>query len=179
MSSPRRLGMALIGAALMISGTGCQASTPPTQGSTMTPRNSQMPHLPEDQDAAKAVVRAMVMKEAVVLFKASGLKFTYAQFDVPLSYDEDNAQNGDLLIKIEPCSDPQVQAMTAAIWANGWAQGGISHSVNVHKGPLYLQWGNTIDGCRFWMTTVNISQHMRITDGITNVPELAAFKAAG
>lgn len=179
MSSPRQLAAALIGVALMITATGCQASTPPTQGSTMTPRKSQMPHLPEDQDAAKAVVRAMVMKEAVMLLKASGLKFTYAQFTVPLSGDADNAQNGDLLITVQPCSDPQEQAMTAAIWANGWAQGGVSHSVNVHKGPLYLQWGNTIDGCRFWMTTVNISQHMRITADRTNVPELAAFKAVG
>jgi hypothetical protein len=29
------------------------------------------------------------------------------------------------------------------------------------------------------MTTVNISQHMRITDDTTHVPELAAFKAPG
>jgi hypothetical protein len=35
-------------------------------------------------------------------------------------------------------ANADVQAMTAAIWANGWAQGGISHGVNVHKGPLYL-----------------------------------------
>ncbi|MDQ1537038.1 MAG: hypothetical protein QOE58_1431 [Actinomycetota bacterium] len=35
---------------------------------------------------------------------------------------------------------------------------GISHDVNVHKGPLYLQWGNGSDGCRLQIATVNISQ---------------------
>jgi len=179
MSSPRRLAVVLVCSALLIAGTGCQAGTPQPQGSTMTTRNADMPPLPEDQDAAKAVVRKMVMNEASVLLKASGLKYTHAQFRVPPSYDEDNAQNGDLLIQFRPCSDAQVQAMTAAIWAHGWAQGGVSHGVNVHKGPLYLQWGKNIDGCDFRMTTVNIRQRLRITNDIAEVPELAAFKATG
>lgn len=67
--------------------------------------------------------------------------------------------------------------MTATIRANGWEQGGISHGVNVHKGPLRLQGGKIFAGCRFRMTTVNISQHLKITDDITRVPELADFKA--
>ena len=105
------------------------------------PEPAEMPDLPKDEDAAKAVVRKMLMDEAIVLLKASGLKYTAAQFDVPISFDDDNAQNGDLSIQFQPCSDGQVQAMTDAIWANGWQQGSISHGVNVRKGPLYLQWG--------------------------------------
>jgi len=180
MNSPQRLAAALIGAALLITAAGCQSSTPDPQGSTVTTRNAEMPPLPEDQDAAKTVVRTMMMKEAIVLLKASGLKYTYAQFDVPLApYTDNNAQNGDLLIQFQPCTDANTQAMTAAIWAHGWEQGSISHGVNVRKGPLFLLWGNGSDGCRFRMTTVNINQHMRMTDDIANVPELAAFKATG
>jgi len=179
MTSPRHLAIALITVTLLITATGCQSSTPDPQRSTMTTPNADMPPLPEDQDGAKAVVRTMMMKEAIVLLKASGLKYTYAQFRVPETAYTDHAQNGDLLIQFQPCTDANTQAMTAAIWANGWEQGSISHGVNVRKGPLFLLWGNGSDGCRFRMTTVNISQHMRITDDITHVPELAAFKATG
>lgn len=177
MSPPRQLVTGLITLTLLIGGTGCQSSTPDPQGNTMNTSKAQMPALPEDQDAAKAVVRKMLMDEASVLLKASGLKYTAAQFDVPIANDDDNEQNGELSIQFQPCSDAQEQAMTDAIWAHGWEKGSISHAVNVRKGPLYLQWGNTIDGCRFLMTTVNISQHMRITDDRTTVPELVAFKA--
>ena len=179
MTSPRQLAIALITVTLLITATGCQSSTPHPQGSTVTTSNAEMPPLPEDQDAAKAVVRTMMMKEAIVLLKASGLKYTYAQFRVPETAYTDHAQNGDLLIQFQPCTDANTQAMTAAIWANGWEQGSISHGVNVRKGPLFLLWGNGSDGCRFKMTTVNISQHMRMTDDTTRVPELAAFKAPG
>jgi len=179
MTSPRHLAIALITVTLLITATGCQSSTPHPQGGTVTTSNAEMPPLPEDQDAAKAVVRTMMMKEAIVLLKASGLKYTYAQFRVPETAYTDHAQNGDLLIQFQPCTDANTQAMTAAIWAHGWEQGSISHGVHVRKGPLDIQWGNTIDGCRFRMTTVNINQHMRMTDDIANVPELAAFKAAG
>jgi len=57
--------------------------------------------------------------------------------------------------------------------------GSISHGVNVRKGPRYLLWGKGSGGCDFRMTTGNISQHLRITDDIAVVPELAAFKAPG
>lgn len=97
----------------------------------------------------------------------------------PISHDDDNAQNGNLTIQFQPCSDADVQAMADAIRAHGWQPGSITHGVNVRKGPFYLLWGNTIDGCRFKMTTVNISQHMPMTDDIEVVPELAAFKALG
>jgi hypothetical protein len=175
MSSPRRLAIGLIAVTVLIgvTGTGCQSSPSEPQGSTV---KSQMPDLPKDEDAAKAVVRKMLMGEAIVLLKASGLKYSAAQFDVPISFDDDNTQNGDLSIQFQACSHGQEQAMTNAISANGWEQGSISHGVNVRKGPLYLQWGGGVDGCRFDMTTVNISQHLHITDDRTNVPELAAFK---
>ena len=130
MSPHRRLAAALIGSALLLTSTGCQASSPQTQGSTVKPRNTQMPSLPEDPNAAEAAVRAMLMKEAIVLLKASG-----------------------------------------------WAQGGVSHGVNVHKGPLYLQWGKGYSGCHFAMTTVNIRQYLPGISDVTRVPELAPFKA--
>jgi hypothetical protein len=175
MSPPRRLAVALAAATLLLAGTGCQSGTSDPQGSTVKTQKAQMPDLPKDEDAAKAVVRKMLMGEAIVLLKASGLKYSAAQFDVPFSSDDDT-QKGDLLIEFQACSNGQEQAMTDAIWANGWEQGSISHGVNVRKGPLYLQWGGGVDGCRFRMTTVNISQHLHITDDRTNVPELAAFK---
>jgi hypothetical protein len=182
MTSPRaltlrRLAGALIGSALLIAATGCQASTPPNPGSTVTNQTAEMPALPKDPAARKAFVRKMMMNEAVVLLKASGLKHTYAQFDVPIASDDEDAQNGDVLIQFRPCSDQQAQAMTTAIWANGWTKGVISHQVNVRKGPLYLQWGIGHEGCDFRMTTVNISQHMPMTADVDVVPELAAFKA--
>ena len=179
MRAPRRLAAAVIAAlTLLIAVTGCQSQTPDPQGSTMTTRNAQMPDLPKDGDAAKAIVRKMLMDEAGVLLKASGLKYTAAQFEVPFS-DSSNTQKGDLLIQFQPCSDQQVTAMTDAISAHGWTKGSVSHGVNVRKGPLYLLWGSGFDGCIFEMTTMDVTQHMRITDDITNVPELAAFKAAG
>jgi len=177
MSAPRQLVVALIGVALLFGSTACQSSTPDPQGSTVKTQSAEMPTLPKDPVAAEAVVRKMLMGEAIVLLKASGLKYTRAQFDVPTSYDDDHTQNGDLAIVFDPCSNGQTQAMTDAIWANGWEQGGISHGVNVHKGPLFLQWGKGIDGCLFEITTVNISQRLHITDDITIVPELVAFKA--
>jgi hypothetical protein len=168
----------MIALILLVAGTGCQSQTPDPQGGTMTTRNAQMPDLPNDEDAAKAIVRKMLMVEAGVLLKASSLKYTAAQFEVPFS-DSSKTQKGDLLIQFQPCSEEQVKAMTDAIWAHGWKKGSISHAVNVRKGPLYLQWGRGFDGCIFEMTTMDVSQHMRITDDITRVPELAAFKTTG
>lgn len=177
MSPPRKLATALVGAALLVAGTGCQANPPATQGSTVNTDTAQMPDLPKDPDASEALVRTMLMREAIVLLKATGLKYTAAQFDVPTSYDEAGAQNGDLLIEFRSCTDEQVQAMTSAIWANGWQQAGTSHGVNVRKGALHLQWGKTIEGCPLEITTVNISQYLPGIENIKNVPELAAFKA--
>jgi hypothetical protein len=178
MSSTRRLLAAMVGLALLLGGgAACQSSTPGPQGSTVTTQNAEMPDLPHDPDAAEAAVRKMMIDEAIVLLKASGLKYTHVQFDVPTSFDDGDSQNGDLLIEIKGCTDADVQTMTAAIRADGWEQGGISHGVNVHKGPLRLQGGMNIDGCRFRMTTVNISQYLPGIDDITRVPELAAFKA--
>jgi len=184
MNSPRpltrrRLTGALIGAALLIGATGCQSSTPDPQGSTMTNRTAEMPALPQDPHSAEAAVRKMMMDEAIVLLKASGLKYTAAQFDVPTAFDDDKAQSGDVLIQFRPCSDQQTQAMTTAIWANGWKKGVISHQVNVYKGPLYLQWGQGKGGCDFRMTTVNIYHYLPGIKDIEVVPELAPFKATG
>ena len=178
MRTPRQLAAGMIALTLLLAGTGCQSQTPDPQGSTMTTPNAQMPDLHKNEDAAKALVRKMLMDEASVLLKASGLKYTAAQFEVPFS-DSSNTQKGDLLIQFQPCSEEQVKAMTDAIWAHGWNKGSISHGVNVRKGPLYLLWGSGFDGCIFEITTMNVSQHMRITDDITRVPELASFKATG
>lgn len=178
MSPPRRIAVALIGVALLPGGTACQTSKPDSHGSTMQTQKAQMPALPDDEDAAKAVVRKMLMDEAIVLLKASGLRYTGAQFDVPISFDDGDTQNGDLSIQFKQCTDADVDAMTDAILANGWEQAGVSHGVSVSKGPLFFQWGNGADGCRFEITTVNISQHLAITDDRTRVPELAAFKAS-
>jgi hypothetical protein len=178
MSSPPKLAVTLVGAVLLIGITGCQARAPDPEGSNVTTQSAQMPPLPKDRDAAKAVVRKMLMDEAIVLLKATGLKYTSAQFDVPISYDDGDTQNGDLLIEFTKCTDADVQSLTAAVFAHGWKQaGGISHGVNVVKGPLRLGAGKNPDGCDFRMTTVDISQRLRITDDITSVPELAAFKA--
>jgi hypothetical protein len=179
MSAPHRLAAAVVGLALLLGAatTACQRSTPDPQGSTMATPNSEMPALPDDPNAAKAVVRKMLMDEAIVLLKASGLKYTHAQFDVPPSTDDDT-QKGDLLIEFKGCTDTDLRAMTSAISAQGWKEGSISHGINVRKGPLYLQGGKGYGGCEFRMTTVHISQHLQITDDITRVPELAAFKAS-
>jgi hypothetical protein len=118
-----------------------------------------------------------VMNEALLLLKGTDLRYTDARFNVPISADDENAQRGRLAMVFQPCSADQVQAMTAAVHAHGWQEGGKSHGVNVHKGPLFLQWGKGADGCRLEITTVNISQHLRITHDVTTVPELAAFKA--
>jgi hypothetical protein len=166
----------MIALTLLIAGTGCQSQTPEPRGGAVTTRNAQMPDLPKDEDAAKAVVRKMLMDEALVLLKASGLRYTAAQFDVPIAHDDDKAQIGELSIQFQPCSDAQVKAMTDTIWAHGWQKGSVSHAVNVRKGPFYLSWGAGFDGCRFEMTTVNISQHLRMTDDTTTVPELEGFK---
>jgi hypothetical protein len=177
MSAPRRLAAVLIGTTLLLSGAACQSSSPQTEGSTVKPYNADMPALPESPKAAEAAVRAMLMKEAVPLLEASGLKYAHAQFGVPTSYDDEHSQNGDLLIQFRPCSDQETKAMTDAIWAHGWAQGGVSHGVNVHKGPLFLKFGKSIDGCDLHLTTVNISQYLPGIEDITRVPELAAYEA--
>lgn len=172
-----KVAAAIAWAALLLGGTACQASSPDPQGSTVKAQSAEMPDLPKDPDAAEAAVRKMLMGEAIVLLKASGLKYTDAQFDVPTSFDDDNAQSGDLLMDFDKCTDADEQAMTSAIRANGWSQGSISHGINVRKGPLYLQGGKGYGGCRFRMTTVNISQYLPGIDDITRVPELDAFKA--
>lgn len=176
MSSPSK-GLALfIAVIFLFGGTACQAPAQP-QGSAVKTPKTEMPALPVDPDAAEAVVRKMLMGEAIVLLKATGLKYTRAQFGVPTSFDEDNAQNGELAIEFQPCSDGQVQAMTSAIRANGWENSGVSHGINVRKGPLNLQWGKNVDGCHFQITTVNIPRYLPGIKDITSVPELAAFKA--
>ena len=177
MNAPRRLAAALIGTTLLLSGTACQSSSPQNQGSTVKPYNADMPALPKDPNAAEAAVSKMMMAEAVALLRASGLKYSAAQFDVQTAFDDEDAQSGDLLIVFRPCSVQQTQAMTDAIWAQGWAQGGVSDGVNVHKGPLYLQFGRGVDGCRFRMTTVNIKQYLPGIKDNTQVPELAAYEA--
>jgi hypothetical protein len=178
MSSTRHMVAAMVGVALLLGGgaTACQASKP-DQGSTVTAQNAEMPDLPGDPDKAEAAVRKIVMDEAIVLMRASGLRYTEAQFDVPTSFDDDKAQSGDLMMDFDKCTDVDVKAMTAAIWAHGWKQAGISHGVNVYKGPLFLQWGKGQGGCRFWMSTVNIGQYLPGLEDITRVPELDVFKA--
>jgi hypothetical protein len=179
MSTPRQVAAALIAATLLLAGTGCTSSTPDPQGSTMNTNKAQMPDLPEDPAAAEAAVRKMMMDQAIILLKASGLKHSAAQFNVPAAFDDDKAQSGELTIQFQPCTDAQEQAMTNAIWANGWEKGSISHGVNVRKGPLYLLWGIGKRGCRFDMTTVNIDHYLPGIKDTTNVPELADYKAAG
>jgi len=163
--------------AMLLGGTACQASRTDQPGSTVTTNNADMPDLPKNPVAAEAAVRKLVMDEAIVLLKASGLKYTEAQFDLPTAFDDDNAQNGDLLMDFAKCTDADVQAMTTVVFAHGWQQSGVSHGVSVAKGPLSLEWGNGYGGCRFRMTTVNISQRLHIPDDLRRVPELAAFKA--
>jgi hypothetical protein len=106
--------------------------------------------------------------------KASGLKYTEASFGVS---DMDGKQEGGVGMNFDSCSDEQVKAMTAAIWAHGWTQGSISDGVHGRKGPLDIQWGKTIDGCMFDMSTDAVSQHLEIPEDDHGVPELAAFKA--
>lgn len=174
--SSRQLAGGLIAVILLLSGTGCQSQAQ-SPGSTMQSQKAEMPRLPEDPAAAEAAVRKMLTDEARVLLKASGLKHTAAQFDVPTSFDDDKTQTGNLSIQFKPCSDAQVKAMTDAIWGHGWQQGSISHGVNVRKGPLYLQWGKGYGGAYFVMTTVNIDHYLPGIEDTTSVPELAAFKA--
>jgi hypothetical protein len=57
---------------------------------------------------------------------------------LPIAYDDENAQIGDLSLHFAPCVDDQVQAMTSAVWADGWKQAGVSHGVNVRKGPSFF-----------------------------------------
>jgi hypothetical protein len=159
--------------------TACQVSPPQTQGSTVKPYNADLPALPKDPNAAEAAVRTMVMNEVITLLKTSGLKYAYAQFDVRTAFNDADAQSGELLVAFRPCYEQQVKAMTDAVWAHGWAQDGISHGVNVHKGPLFLQFGHGEDGYDLHMSTVNISQYLPGIEDITHVPELAAFKAVG
>ena len=68
----------------------------------MKTKSAQMPPLPDDKNAAKAVVRKMLMDEAIVLLKASGLKHTSTQFDVPISFDDADTQNGNLTMQFAP-----------------------------------------------------------------------------
>jgi hypothetical protein len=85
MSPPRTLAATLIGSALLVTGTGtgCQANPPATQGSTVNTDTAQMPDLPKDPDAAEALVRTMLMKEAIVLLKTAGLKYTHPNSTSP------------------------------------------------------------------------------------------------
>jgi hypothetical protein len=177
MSSRRPLAAAIAAMALLLGAAACQTSTPNPQGNTVHTQNAKMPALSDDPDTAEAVVRKMLMDEAIVLLKASGLKYTHAQFDVPTSFDDDKAQNGDLLVEFGGCTDADVQAMTSAIWANGWKEGSISHAVHGRKGPLDIQWGKGYGGCDFRMTTANIGQYLPGIKDVTKVPELAVFKA--
>lgn len=156
-------------ALLLLGATACQTSTPDPPGSTM----QTMPDLPDDPRQARAVVRKMLMNEVIPLMKASGLKHTYASFGVSSMDDKDS---GGVGMSFDPCSPEQIQAMTKAIWANGWKQGSISHALHVRKGPLDIQWGKGYDGCTFSMSTDYVSQHLEITDD-HSVPELAEFKA--
>jgi hypothetical protein len=125
MTSTRHLVAAMVGVALLLGGSAaaCQASKP-DQRSTVTTQKAEMPDLPADPDAATAVVRKMLTDETILLLKASGLKYTGAQFDVPTSFDDDNAQSGDLSLSFDKCTDDDVRAMTAAIRATAGIKAG-------------------------------------------------------
>jgi len=111
MNPTRKLLAGVAALAVLLGGAACQASRTDQPGSTVTTNNADMPDLPKNPVAAEAAVRKLVMDEAIVLLKASGLKYTEAQFDLPTAFDDDNAQNGDLLMDFAKCTDADVQAM--------------------------------------------------------------------
>jgi hypothetical protein len=92
MSALRRLAVAFVSATVTLAGAGCQF-TSDSQGSSVKTQSAKMPDLPDDPVAAKAVVRKMLMDEAIVLLKAvSSQKYGKAQFDVPIFTTVDISQ---------------------------------------------------------------------------------------
>jgi len=110
MSSPRWLAAALVGVRLLITATACQSSTPHPQGSTVKTESAQIPSLPNDRDAARAAY-CLRRRERPDRRPIAALR----------------------AMRRRPGG-----AMTSAVWADGWKQAGVSHGVNVRKGPSFF-----------------------------------------
>jgi len=162
MRRSRRLATALLGIVVLLTSAGC----------------AEMPPLPQDPDAAEAVVRKMLLDETTVLFKASGVKFDSAEFDVRASDERPYDDYGEMYIILIACTREQLDSMTDVIRSHGWLQSSRSGRVDAHKGALKLIWANDYSTlCVFKMTTMTVSQHLPDIEGIDEVPELAVFKA--
>lgn len=158
----RRLATALLGTVVLLTSAGC----------------AEMPPLPQDPVAAEAVVRKMLLDETTMLFKASGVKFDSAEFDVRQSDERPHDSYGEIYIMLFLCTREQLDSMTDVIRSHGWLQSSSSGRVDAHKGALNLTWANDSSTlCGFRMTTMTVSQHLPDIEGIDEVPELAAFKA--
>ncbi len=141
-----------------------------------------MTGLPTDETGARAEIRRRLVEQWRPLLQASGLKFVAARWGIdPAPYD-DGAVTGSLTVsfgKVEESQRDGVQAtMTAAAQATGWGQAGVSHGMNLRKGPFFLNGGcGGIDGCNYTIETSNIKQDLANIDFV-NLPvsELDQFR---
>ncbi len=96
-------------------------------------------------------------------------------------YDHD-AVTGSLTVsfgKLDRSAWDGVQAtMSAAAQATGWGQAGVSHGMNLRKGPFFLRGGCGIErGCVYTIDTSNIKQAIADNySGNLPVQELDQFR---
>jgi len=149
-----------------------------------------MPPLPVDPHAAMVEVRRLLAEQMAPLLADSGQRWTDVRFMLTTSETDETAYQGYLFVTVSGTAgnpadgrDPPERLGTAAR-ARGWDDGGVSHLLNVIRGPYHLR--STVrpgDEYRYELSTPPLNPRTLIegtgnlsdeTDRTEGVPELAA-----
>ena len=178
------------GAADTTGATGATGATgtDSASGSTAAPPSisREMPPLSADPHAAMVEVRRLLVEQMAPLLADSGQQWTEVRFLLNTSEVDETAYQGYLFVTVAGTAgrytdgmDPP-ERLAKSARARGWDDGGISHRLNMVRGPYHLtsavRPGNET---RYEMNTPPLNPRTLIegTDvGTDGVPELEAYR---
>lgn len=138
--------------------------------------------LPADPGQARDELRRRLVEAWSPVLQDSGLRYQSARFATHFHTDGAGWWDGSIVVNfgVHPESEwPQIeQAMARAAAQHGWGQAGVSHALNLRRGPLQLRGACSVNGCSYVIETGSrITQEVApVLEGYTlRVEELEAY----
>jgi len=192
LSGRKALLLAVIGALTFAVGSctqqPAQHPSTSTDGATVTLDPNRPPEamadLPQEPAAMTAEIRRRLLAEWVPILQSSGLTAHSARLWFWLDTTGGDGWRSEVEVSFGSPDPSQWPAIEAAIakgaTANGWGAAGVSHGLNVRKGPFFLRGGCAVSGgCAYQITAPKVVAHLApLTDEqARDVPELAPYLA--
>ena len=148
--------------------------------------SEEMPPLPVDPHAAMVEVRRLLVEQMAPLLADSGQRWTEVRFLLTTSEIDETAYQGYLFVTVAGTAgrytegiDPP-ERLAKAARARGWDDGGISHRLNMVRGPYHLTASFRPDNeSRYELTTPPLNPRTLIEGtaaGTDGVPELEGYR---